>query len=132
MHRLFVYGSLKFSENNHNRIFSGYDIKITSAWTFGELYDLGYFPALTDGNNKVYGELIEFNNLEILTRVDSLEGYRGENSIYNFYERRIIQIFTDKNEFTAWAYFLNKSKIIESDGELITSGVWSNYRYSSK
>ena len=129
MHRLFVYGSLKFSENNHNRIFSGYDIKITSAWTFGELYDLGYFPALTDGNNKVYGELIEFNNLEILTRVDSLEGYRGENSIYNFYERRIIQIFTDKNEFTAWAYFLNKSKIIESDGELITSGVWSNYRY---
>ena len=129
MHRLFVYGSLKFGENNHNRIFSGYDIKITSAWTFGELYDLGYFPALTDGNNKVYGELIEFNNLEILTRVDSLEGYRGENSNFNFYDRKEIHVFTDKNEITAWAYFLNKSKIIESDGELITSGVWSNYRY---
>ena len=124
MHRLFVYGSLKFSENNHNRIFSGYDIKITSAWTFGELYDLGYFPALTDGNNKVYGELIEFDNLEILRRVDYLEGYRGENSIFNFYDRRGIQIFTDKNEVKAWVYFLNKSKIIDSDGELITSGVW--------
>ena len=129
MHRLFVYGSLKFGENNHNRIFSDYDIKITSAWTYGKLYDLGWYPALTQGNNKVYGELIEFDNLEILGRVDSLEGYRGENSNYNFYERREIQVFSDINEVAAWAYFLNKCKIIESDGELITSGVWSNYRY---
>ncbi len=124
MHRLFVYGSLKFGEMNHDRIFGGFDIKVTPAWTYGKLYDLGYFPALTEGNNKVYGELIEFDNLEILKKVDYLEGYRGENSIYNFYERRIIQIFTDKNEFTAWSYFLKKSKIIESDCELITSGVW--------
>ena len=124
MHRLFVYGSLKFGENNHNRIFSDYDIKITSAWTYGELYDLGYFPALTEGNNKVYGELIEFDDLEILRKIDYLEGHRGENSIFNFYDRRGIQIFTDKNEVKAWVYFLNKSKIIDSDGELITSGVW--------
>jgi len=124
MHRIFVYGSLKFGEINHHRIFAGFDIKVRPAWTYGDLYDLGYFPALTDGNNKVYGELIEFNNLEILTRVDSLEGYRGENSIYNFYERRGIQVFSDKEEFTTWAYFLNKSKIIDSEGELIISGVW--------
>ena len=129
MHRLFVYGSLKFGEMNHDRIFGGFDIKVTPAWTYGKLYDLGYFPALTEGNNKVYGELIEFDNLEILGRVDSLEGYRGENSNYNFYERREIQVFSDINEVAAWAYFLNKCKIIESDGELITSGVWSNYRY---
>ena len=100
-----------------------------TAWIYGELYDLGYFPALTIGKNKVYGELIEFENPDILTRVDSLEGYRGENSIFNFYDRKEIQIFTDIETFTAWAYFLNKCKIIESDGELITSGVWLNYRY---
>jgi len=114
---------------NHDRIFGGFDIKVTPAWTYGELYDLGYFPALTEGTNKVYGELIEFDNLEILQRIDSLEGYRGENSNFNFYDRKEIQVFTDDNEFTAWAYFLNKSKIIDSGGELITSGVWSNYRY---
>jgi len=129
MHRLFVYGSLKYGEMNHDRIFGGFDIKVTPAWTYGELYDLGYFPALTEGTNKVYGELIEFDNLEILQRIDSLEGYRGENSNFNFYDRKEIQVFTDDNEFTAWAYFLNKSKIIDSGGELITSGVWSNYRY---
>ena len=124
MHRLFVYGSLKFGEINHNRIFAGFDIKIIPAWTFGELYNLGYFPALTDGNNKVYGELIEFDNLEILTRVDSLEGYRGENSIFNFYDRKEIIVYINENEITTWAYFLKICKIIESDGELITSGVW--------
>ena len=129
MHRVFVYGTLKKGFSNHNRILAGYDIKISPVWTYGELYDLGYFPAMTEGENKVYGELIEFDNLEILKRVDYLEGYRGENSNYNFYERRIIQIFTDKNEVRAWAYFLNKSKIIEHDGDLITSGIWSNYRY---
>jgi len=124
MHRVFVYGTLKKGFSNHNRIFGGYDITITPAWIYGELYDLGYFPALTIGKNKVYGELIEFDNLEILQRVDYLEGYRGENSIFNFYDRKEIQIFTDKETFTAWAYFLNESKIIDSDGELITSGVW--------
>ena len=129
MTTLFTYGTLKQGFGNHDRIFGGYDIKITPAWTYGKLYDLGYFPALTEGNNKVYGELIEFDNPAILKRVDYLEGYRGENSNYNFYERRDIQVFTDKNEVRAWAYFLNKSKIIEFDGELITSGVWSNYRY---
>jgi gamma-glutamylcyclotransferase (GGCT)/AIG2-like uncharacterized protein YtfP len=129
MYRLFVYGSLKFGEINHNRIFSDYDIKITSAWTYGKLYDLGYFPALAEGDNKVYGELIEFNNLEILVRVDSLEGYRGDNSNFNFYDRKEIIVYINENEITAWAYFLNKCKIKESDGELITSGVWSNYRY---
>ena len=129
MTTLFTYGTLKRGFQNHHRIFSDYDIKVTPAWTYGKLYDLGCFPALTDGNNKVYGELIEFDNPAILKRVDYLEGYRGENNSYNFYDRRETQVFTDKNEVTAWAYFLNKSKIIEFDGELITSGVWSNYRY---
>ena len=129
MQKFFVYGSLKCGEMNHDRIFGGFDIKVTPAWTYGKLYDLGYFPALTEGNNKVYGELIEFDNLEILKRVDNLEGYRGENSNYNFYERREIQVFSDINEVRAWAYFLNKCKIIESDGDLITSGIWSIYRY---
>jgi len=124
MHRLFVYGSLKFGEINHDRIFGGFDIKVTPAWTYGKLYDLGYFPALTEGNNKVYGELIEFDDPEILMKIDMLEGYRGKESSFNFYERREMQVFSDKEEFTAWAYFLRKYKVIDADGELITSGIW--------
>ncbi len=124
MQRVFVYGTLKKGKGNHGRIFSGYDIKITPAWTYGKLYDLGWYPALTQGNNKVYGELIEFDDPEILMKIDMLEGYSGKESSFNFYERREIQVFSDKEEFTAWAYFLRKYKIIDADGELITSGIW--------
>ena len=124
MTTLFTYGTLKRGFQNHHRIFGGYDIKITPAWTYGKLYDLGYFPALTDGNNKVFGELIEFDNPAILKRVDYLEGFKGKNHPHNYYERRMVDVFVGDDTVTAWAYFLNKSKIIESDGELITSGVW--------
>lgn len=121
---VFTYGTLKRGQINHDRILSGYDIKIMPAWTYGELYDLGYFPALSEGNNKVYGELIEFDNPEILRKIDSLEGYQEDNSNFNFYDRRGIRVFTDKNEVAAWAYFLNKNEIIDSGGELISSGIW--------
>ena len=129
MHRLFVYGTLKFGEINHNRIFSGYDIKITPAWTYGKLYDLGYFPALTDGNNKVYGELIEFDNPEILQRVDYLEGFRGDNHPHNYYERRMVDVFVGGNKVKAWVYVLSDEQVKRYDGNIINNGIWMNSQY---
>jgi len=136
MQRVFVYGTLKKGFAIHDRIFAGCNIKITPAWTYDELYDLGYFPALlersgnpdlsgTDGNNKVYGELIEFDDIEILRKIDRLEGYRNKDNSFNFYERREIQVFTEKDEFTAWAYYLSDETIAEVGGILIKSGIWS-------
>ncbi len=47
MDRVFVYGTLKKGFPNHECIFKGYDIKITEAWAYGELYDTGWgFPAM--------------------------------------------------------------------------------------
>ena len=125
MHRIFVYGTLKKGFSNHNRILEGYDIKITPAWTYGMLYDLGYFPALTEGNNKVYGELIEFDNLEILRRVDSLEGFRGENSNFNFYDRKEVQVYTNEKTIFAWVFFISANTLIDYDEKIISSGVWN-------
>lgn len=125
MHRVFVYGTLKKGFSNHNRILEGYDIKITPAWTYGMLYDLGYFPALTEGNNKVYGELIEFDNLEILRRVDSLEGFRGENSNFNFYDRKEVQVYTNEKTIFAWVFFISANTLIDYDEKIISSGVWN-------
>ena len=92
--------------------------------TYVELYDLGWYTACTEGKDKVYGELIEFDDPEILRRIDILEGYIGEESPFNFYNRKEIMVFTGKGKFTTWAYFLKKSKIIDSDGEVISSGRW--------
>ena len=115
-------------QNNHNRIFAGYDIKIIPAWTYGKLYDLGYFPALTEGNNKVYGELIEFDNLEILKRVDYLEGFKGKNHPHNYYERREVVVFVGDDTVNAWAYVLSDEQIKQYDGKIIVSGKWIDWR----
>ncbi|MBC8214921.1 MAG: gamma-glutamylcyclotransferase [Candidatus Marinimicrobia bacterium] len=128
MTTLFVYGSLKFGEMNHDRIFGGFDIKVTPAWTYGKLYDLGCFPALTEGNNKVYGELIEFDNLEILKKVDYLEGFKGVNHSHNYYERRMVDVFVGDDTVKAWVYFLSDEQIKQYDGKIIVSGKWIDWR----
>jgi len=132
MHRVFVYGTLKKGFSNHNRILAGNDVKISPVWTYGELYDLGWgFPAMTKGSLKVYGDLLEFNDLEILNRIDMLEGYRGIDSPYNFYTRKEIQVFKNKNSINSWVYLLEKDRILDDNGLLISSGKWGKYRYSS-
>ena len=128
MTTLFTYGTLKRGFQNHHRIFGGYDIKITPAWTYGKLYDLGYFPALTEGNNKVYGELIEFDNLEILRRVDYLEGFRCVNHPHNYYERRMVEVFVNNKTVKAWVYVLSDEQIKQYDGKIIVSGKWIDWR----
>ena len=125
MYRVFVYGTLKKGFSNHDRIFAGYDIKITPAWTYGELYDLGHFPAMTEGNNKVNGELIEFEDPGILRKIDRLEGYVGRNNPDNFYDRLEVDVFVDSNTpITTWIYLMTNKKIQDIIYEPVLSGVW--------
>ena len=126
MHRIFVYGTLKQGCGNHDRIFGGYDIKITLAWTYGKLYDLGWYPAMTVGKEKVYGQLIEFNNAEILKRVDYLEGYKGINHPHNYYKRREVEVFVGGIRVKAWVYFLTEEQVSRFGGNRLTTGVWKN------
>ena len=126
MHRIFVYGTLKQGFPNHDRIFGGYDIKITPAFTYGRLYELGWYPAMTVGTEKVFGELIEFDNPEILKRVDYLEGFRSVNHPHNYYERRMVDVFVDDDTVKAWIYFLSVEQVKRYDGNRLTTGVWMN------
>jgi len=126
MHRLFVYGSLKFGENNHDRIFGGFDIKITPAFTLGKLYDLGWYPAMTEGKEKVYGELFEFDNPEILKRVDYLEGFRGVNHPHNYYERCMVDVFVDDKSVKAWVYSMGEERVKNNNGVVVENNIWMN------
>jgi gamma-glutamylcyclotransferase (GGCT)/AIG2-like uncharacterized protein YtfP len=125
MQRVFVYGTLKKGFANHDRIFAGCNIKITPAWTYGELYDLGYFPAMTEGNNKVHGELIEFDDPKVLRKIDQLEGYRKKGCHLNFYERERVTVYTKEGwPHQAWIFRLSKSQIEEIGGTIIPTGRW--------
>lgn len=126
MQRIFVYGTLKQGFGSHDRIFGGYDIKITPAFTYGRLYDLGWYPAMTEGKEKVFGELIEFDNPEILKKVDYLEGYRGINHPHNYYERRMVDVFVGDDMVKAWVYILSEEQVKRYDGNRLITGSWMN------
>jgi len=126
MHRIFVYGTLKQGFGNHHRVFGGYDIKITPAFTKGKLYDLGWYPAMTVGTDKVFGELIEFDNPDILKRVDYLEGFKGVNHPHNYYERQEVDVFVGDDMVKGWVYFLSDEQVERYNGNRLTTGVWMN------
>jgi len=104
---------------------TGVRIPPSPAFTYGKLYDLGWYPAMTVGTDKVFGELIEFDHLEILKRVDYLEGFRGVNHPHNYYERREVDVFVGGDTVKAWVYFLSVEQVKRYDGHRLTTGVWS-------
>lgn len=77
---IFVYGTLKRGELRE-RMWPRPAIRVVAAETLGTLYDLGAYPGLRPGKDRVRGELwfIAAADLEVTLRVlDGIEGYRGE------------------------------------------------------
>ena len=133
--RVFVYGTLKVGFSNYRRLLADKDIKHISAWTYGKLYDLGAFPAMSvedsdgsarEGDGKVYGDLLEFTDPEILGMIDRLEGYSNHrNAKRNFYNRVVKMIYFENNSSTtAYVYVMSLQNIDVYGGELISSGIW--------
>lgn len=107
MHQVFVYGTLRQGEVNHQRIEAADCISQTASIK-GAIYTTKrYFPALIDGNQTVYGELFKVND-EQLKAIDELEGYVGDGKD-NFYDRRLVTVKTDQGEVEALTYFLNEA-----------------------
>ena len=127
MTTLFVYGTLKPGYSNYEWLLADKDIKHTPAWTHGKLYDLGAFPAMTKGDGMVYGDLLKFDDPEILERIDILEGYKTDAFWgMNFYDRVEVTVHTENSEsVVAWTYVLSESEILKMEGVLILSGNWS-------
>lgn len=124
LYKVFVYGTLRKHERNHNLLKDSKCIALQS-WTYGSLYDTGLnYPAMVQQHSKrVYGELYEVNK-EQLYRLDELEGYNGPGQI-NLYERITQTIFTDTGSEEAFLYVqTNVKKQVE-----ILFGDWKCYQY---
>jgi len=126
MIRVFVYGTLKLGQANHNRVFSGCKVIVTPAWTYGELYDLKWgFPAMIFGDRKVIGELLEFDGQTILQKIDRLEGFRSNESQSNFYMRETVTVYINVDQpLQAWVYLLTKIQVNDIGGTIIPTGRW--------
>ena len=127
--RVFVYGTLKPGEANYELYCASDVVEAKKAWVRGELYSLpqGY-PAMTTGNDKVYGYLLSFANAEVLSSLDELEGYHPQRpNQENFYNRTQVEIFDLENNSLglAWVYLMSLMMIFQFKGTLQTDGWWS-------
>lgn len=91
---ILVYGSLREKMSNHrliervgknliknNIIISGYNMK-----------DMGAFPGIIKGDNKIVCELYKTTEECVENQFDMLEGYNKENPKSSFYLRKLIDL----------------------------------------
>ena len=122
--KVFVYGTLKVGGRNAKP----YDkVRVSSkeAFTLGHLFDVnGSFPAATFGREKgiIFGEIHEYSDPEkTLSRLNRLEGCRGENNPENLYNCKTIEVFIGGKAENCLAYEFNRSV---NHYRHIRSGVW--------
>lgn len=111
-HAFFVYGTLKRGQSNYYLIADA--VRDAAIATIGgRLYDVGPFPALVDGGERVYGEVLTID-LEAFPRLlailDDLEGYDPADPDGSMYVRRIVTATgADMRELVAYAYYYNRA-----------------------
>lgn len=126
---MFVYGTLKPGEAYYECYCGTKVIDKKKAWTRGELFALpqGY-PAMTQGNNLVYGYLLSFSDSEILSNLDELEDYQPQRNVSeNLYNRTQVEIFDLENISLgfAWVYLMSFIKVRQLKGTPQIDGLWS-------
>ncbi|MBF2064682.1 MAG: gamma-glutamylcyclotransferase [Calothrix sp. C42_A2020_038] len=137
MINVFVYGTLKPGEENYSQYCADKVIDTKPAFAMGKLYALpqGY-PAMTLGNNPVWGYMLSFPDSTVLVELDQLEDYQpSRHSSENLYNRRYINIFIQDNTNITpkrpqrvgqvWAYLMEESLIEQLGGTLQVDGLWS-------
>ncbi|WP_130805777.1 gamma-glutamylcyclotransferase family protein [Senegalia massiliensis] len=131
---IFVYGSLMEGFFNYNNYLKNKIKSRKLAKVKGKLYHLenrGY-PALLEGDDDVFGELIEIKDFEKnLVSLDTLEGYIEKNSELNEYNRVIkdIKLLDSQKILKAYVYSFNLKNIENRNAEkiYIPSGSWREY-----
>ena len=130
--KVFVYGTLKPGEANFSAYCNGYVEFQQKAYTKGVLYDLPFgYPAMTEGENKIAGVLLIFNDDRILNNLDRLEGYQSElPDDSNEYYRRLVPVYNLSEQFIAhaWTYFMTPQKVQRYGGKRVQSNFWTGKR----
>lgn len=123
--KVFVYGTLRTGD-----IRAGGDsfkeMIALEAYIEGfDMLDLGGFPGLVPGNNRIRGEVHEYSHFRTL---DMIEGYHEKDPKSSFYIRRLVDVEVPEGVLKGcWVYCLNR---IPQRPKLpiIESGDWFEHR----
>lgn len=120
---------------NYNKYFKDNVTSIKSAYIHGKLYHLYNHdcPAIIDGTDKVYGEVIEFiddSKKTLLNEIDHFEKYFFDiNEI--IYERHPVDVYYSNNDKEKLSFYkLINLNVLKN--EYIESGNWKDYLLNSK
>ena len=110
---VFVYGTLKRGQLREG-MWPHQPLRVTVAETRGRLYDLGPYPALVTGEDRVGGEIWEFSPQHMsrtLSVLDEIEGYAGGPD--DLYERVVLHCTTEGAEtLAAFSYLYARSNLL--------------------
>ena len=128
--KVFVYGTLQPGECNYSRYCRDHVVQHVEAIAYGTLFDLpmGY-PAMTAGNQPIYGSVLYMDNPSILPILDDLDDYDPERPSYkNEYIRQEIEVFDYQglSQGYVWAYVMDLDKALDLGGTILPQGLWQS------
>ncbi|MFV0479008.1 MAG: gamma-glutamylcyclotransferase [Anaerorhabdus sp.] len=106
--KIFVYGTLRKGMRNYNTYLLGRVSSHQEAYVRGKLYSIKGkdYPALVEGNDLILGEILDIDDDQnLLQELDKMEGYNGEGNLSNEYNRQLMSI-VDQNENFLGNYFV--------------------------
>ena len=101
----FVYGTLMRGQERE-LAWPRRPIRISKAFTTGELYDLGDYPAMSHGDYMIDGELWEFAPQDMATTItvlDRIEWYQQDDN--DLYIREVVNVTANGLLVSAYCYF---------------------------
>ena len=123
----FVYGTLRAGQSNA-RLLRGAIARTRLAKLSGaQMFDMGPYPMIVEGENEIWGELIDIEPdkyeviLKALDRLESVNGADPENPDA-LYRRLRYTVLAEAEIVESWAYF--GREILARRGKLIAGGDW--------
>ena len=120
----FVYGTLIKGMGNDGLIPD--EAKRIKGYTRGKMFNVGLFPAVVNGKDKIHGEIVyvpSYLYKRTMKVLDTLEGYRGKDD--DMYKRVIKKVWDNGgNEIDCWMYLWNRDI---KGMEYISHGSWVKY-----
>jgi gamma-glutamylcyclotransferase (GGCT)/AIG2-like uncharacterized protein YtfP len=85
----FVYGTLRKGDSRFG-VLDGCECIIEEAYLDGyDMLNLGSFPGIIPGEGRIRGEIYQIDDV-ILSRLDSIEGYREDDPKHSLYIRTVV------------------------------------------
>jgi len=124
--KVFVYGTLR-SGDCRFEVESFVEVIASEAHIEGfDMLDFGGFPGLIQGENRIRGEVHEYENLKILDRI---EGYNERAPKTGLYNRCLVTAETPEGKIEdCWVYTFNKDEAHDYEEDIIKCGDWFEHR----